>query len=260
MQAIETTDRTLLRRLLAPHPLRATYMLGDLDPSYFRFTRWFVAGPKADTPTGVAMLYDGLRLPLLLTHGDPASLEVALQEALPHLPERIFLQIEDAHEAIVGRWYGLERLRAMLRMGLHREAYRPPEIDRSQVVALGHQDTAAIMGLFRFYPDAFFEPYQLESKCYFGVRDRDELVAVAGVHIISEEFRVAALGNVLTHPEHRGKGLARACISRVLDSVFERVPCVGLNVLAENRRAQSTFASLGFEHHSDFLDGLAIQS
>ncbi|MFH9350516.1 GNAT family N-acetyltransferase [Kitasatospora sp. NPDC017646] len=38
-------------------------------------------------------------------------------------------------------------------------------------------------------------------------------VAAAGVHVHSAAHRVAVLGNVVTHPDARGRGLARACVT-----------------------------------------------
>src|SRR5258708_6589259 len=44
---------------------------------------------------------------------------------------------------------------------------------------------------------------------------RGRLVSVAGSHVVSAEFAVGATGNVLTHADSRGRGLASATTTAV---------------------------------------------
>jgi predicted GNAT family acetyltransferase len=84
----------------------------------------------------------------------------------------------------------------------------------------------------------------LEPGQYLGAFAGDEIVAVAGVHVYSERYRVAALGNVSTHPRHRGRGLGTAALCRRL---LGRVDRIGLNVKADNAAARRCHEKLGFE-------------
>lgn len=258
MYAVETNDRALLRSVLASSPVRAAYMLGDLDPNYVRYTRWFVASDEPDGPIGaVAMLYSGLRIPVVLTYGEARLLRPALSRVLELMPGPAYLQIQQGHDAAVAQLYDVSPLRPLVRMGLTRNTYVRPGTADVDVMRLGHGDTAALMQLYQYYPDAFFEPYQLEGGHYFGVREGDRLLAVAGVHVVSEEFQVAVIGNVVTHPEARGRGLARTCVARQLDELLELVPLVALNVPDDNDSAHRTFGALGFTADCSFLEGLA---
>jgi hypothetical protein len=45
------------------------------------------------------------------------------------------------------------------------------------------------------YPGNWFEPYTLETGCYYGIRHGASLISVAGVHVYSQHYKVAALGN-----------------------------------------------------------------
>lgn len=66
-------------------------------------------------------------------------------------------------------------------------------------------DLAEITELYSVsYPGNWFDPGKLDTELYFGVREAKKLVAVAGVHVYSAQQRVAALGNIATHPEYRG--------------------------------------------------------
>ena len=236
-------------------------MLGDLDPAYFRFTRWFVAQSEEQKSfDSIAMLYSGLRLPVLLTHGDANGLEAAVERAVQEIPGTIYTQMEEDHDVVLARYYKMGDVRSMIRMGLNKEDFSfRADTESGDVVQLSHADTADLMELYSFYPDAFFEPYQLETGYYFGIRVGERLAAVAGVHVISEEFQVAAIGNIVTHPDFRGRGLAQSCVSHLVTKLFERVDTIALNVPEENHKARKTFESLGFSTHTRFLEGVATR-
>ena len=84
-------------------------------------------------------------------------------------------------------------------------------------------------------------------KTFLGVLDRDDWIAVAGVHVVSRSMRVAALGNVATDPRRRGRGLGRTVCAAVVEALANDVDIVGLNVAADNAGAIACYRSLGFE-------------
>jgi ribosomal protein S18 acetylase RimI-like enzyme len=93
---------------------------------------------------------------------------------------------------------------------------------------------------------AFFVPELLDTGWYLGLRTDGDLAAVAGVHVISERYGVAAIGNVLTHPAHRRRGLARALVATLAHRLLAAVPTVGLNVGVDNTAARALYDDLGF--------------
>ena len=60
------------------------------------------------------------------------------------------------------------------------------------------------------YPDTVFSAWMVQTGWYYGIRHGQAIVSVAGVHVYSSVYKVAALGNVTTHPDWRGRGLGRA--------------------------------------------------
>ncbi|MFB6374444.1 MAG: GNAT family N-acetyltransferase, partial [Bradymonadaceae bacterium] len=73
-----------------------------------------------------------------------------------------------------------------------------------------------------------------------------------------EEYDVAAIGNLVTHPKARGQGYATACTGRLLDELFEEVSLVALNVRNDNSPAISVYTSFGFQQNSTFWEGRAV--
>ena len=63
-------DKDELRRFLQKKPYQNAYLLGDLDPQFFPFCKWFGFYDDDDELAGLVLLYHGLRVPVLITSGD----------------------------------------------------------------------------------------------------------------------------------------------------------------------------------------------
>src|SRR5205085_664973 len=83
------------------------------------------------------------------------------------------------------------------------------------LVRLGPADLPAVRRLYADgapageEPDSF-APSMLETGVFFGWREDAELAAVAGTHLVVPAEGVAAIGNVYTRRDRRGRGLATA--------------------------------------------------
>ena len=83
------------------------------------------------------------------------------------------------------------------------------------------------------YPENWFDQRMLETNQYFGVWKDDKLVSIAGIHVYSEVYRVAALGNITTHPFYRNNGYGTLVTARLCQSLSEKVDHIGLNVKSQ---------------------------
>ena len=70
---------------------------------------------------------------------------------------------------------------------------------------------------------------------------------MAGVHVLSREYRVAARGNITTHPDFRDQGFATAATAGLCTRVLDHVDLIGLNVRTDNRAAVHAYQKIGFE-------------
>ena len=104
---------------------------------------------------------------------------------------------------------------------------------------LGAADLADIEAFYRTaYPGTWFAARMLATGRYVGIREDGRLVCVAGVHVHSPTWGVAALGNVATLPERRGEGLARAaCAALCRLLLADGIETIALNVRADNAPA-----------------------
>jgi predicted GNAT family acetyltransferase len=87
----------------------------------------------------------------------------------------------------------------------------------------------------------------LETNRYFGIRRDGSWISVAGIHVYSPHYGVAALGNITTLPQFRGQGLATATTAKLCRTLLQDVDHIGLNVKADNASAIACYKRLGFE-------------
>lgn len=244
-----------IAEFLAKERVANAYPLGYLDASYADECRWFGASLDGIL-RAIVLVYDGLSRPGVFTAGDAPGVAAIFHDFAESRPERATAHVAPEHESAL--LHGMRTrapLRRMHRMALRREDFRDDGQAEADVVRLTHGDTAAIMQLYSVWPDHFFEPYQLGSGLYFGVRDGNRLVSIAGIHNVSPSADVAAIGNLVTHPDARGRGYALQCTSRLLREVFARVSLATLDVEHGNEPAIRTYRHFGFYHDSDFLEG-----
>ena len=247
-----------LRRFIVDRPVECAYLLGYLSTEYSRRARAFILEEEITTTPdteieahstrvrSLLFIYSGLTLPTVWTYGSDLDIEAILRAVNNGLPRRIYLNIEDHHAGAVRNFYSLRHRRPLLRMGLHRDHYQAVG-DTEGVISLSHSDTGSMMALFqRYYPDHLFEPAQLDLGLYCGIKHRSDLVSVAGLHLLNPEYRVAAIGNIVTDEAFRGLGYASQCVQHILDQLFEGIDHVALNVVEGNEPAIHCYRKFGF--------------
>jgi ribosomal protein S18 acetylase RimI-like enzyme len=130
-------------------------------------------------------------------------------------------------------------------------------------VRLGATDLEALRRLYADgeatgeAPDFFF-PSMLAQGVFFGHRESGELVAAAGTHLVAPEESVAAVGNVYTRRDRRGRGLATRATSAVVSELLRQgLRTIALNVERRNATAIRIYERLGFFRYCAFCEGLA---
>lgn len=263
-----TTDKREIYAFVQRDRVYAAYAIGDLEVAMFADTSWYLV--EADgAARGLALLYGGLKPPILLTMGEPDAVAAAL--AVMPLPECIYMAAQCEHLPAIERVYDFsaDRVRRMVRMNVTTETFRPATCGRGDpaptVRRLGLDDLPAIEALYRhggaYAPDAF-HPRQVADGVFYGVlapvaSSQDEaLLAVAGTHLIAPNWGVAAVGNVFTHPAWRGQGLARLVTSAVTEELLSRGMLVVLNVDQGNAAAIHIYESLGYRTHCPYVEGI----
>jgi predicted GNAT family acetyltransferase len=120
--------------------------------------------------------------------------------------------------------------------------------DGPEAAALGLADLNEALAFYeQSYPGNWFDARMLETGRYYGLWDAGRLVSVAGVHVYSRRYRVAALGNIATDPAHRRKGYGTLVTAQLCRTLLGETDHIGLNVKADNEAAMRCYQRLGFE-------------
>lgn len=261
-------------------PFLHLYALGDLDDFFRPHARWWGLTGAADLGAGglggelreVILLYDPGTLPVLLAFTrDADRMAEFLAEIRDRLPARFYAHLSPGVEAALADGFRLESHGQHLRMGLIDDSrlpaagerpgerrgagndLRPRTAGAATLAALSRADLTEVLEFFvASYPGNWFDPRMLDTGQYIGARIDGRLCAVAGVHVYSEAYGVAALGNIATRPEHRGKGLAGLVTGALCRQLRRGVDWIGLNVHAQNAAAIACYRRLGFARVADY--------
>jgi ribosomal protein S18 acetylase RimI-like enzyme len=253
-QTVELTDKPRILEYLETDRFYAAYAIGDLEPEMFAQCTWVGAEAKGRLQA-LALHFRGLEPPALLLMGDTEGLRAILDGALH--PERVYLTCRPAHLSMVRGFYAWDRTTLMWRMVLKAARFRPGERTGACIrLGLGHSDRLG--ELYSLGGGVAFSPAQVQHGVFYGVLIKGQVVAVAGTHLVSPTYGVAAVGNVFTHPGHRGRGYGTATTSAVVAELLQRgIRDVVLNVSQDNTVAISIYERLGFEPYCPFLEGPA---
>lgn len=242
-------DRSAIEAYLRADPYLHLYELGDLDERFWPQTQWYgwlVEGRLR----AVALLYSAFRPPVLLALASPAhqeDLRSLLAALTPLLPVDLYAHLTPGLEACFTSFYRLEHHGLHLKMALAAPE-RVGGIATSGVLQLTEPDLPDLERLYaEHYPDNAFDPHLLSTGCTFGLRQGGQLACVAGVHVFSPTYRVAALGNIVTHRAYRGRGLGTRVTARLIQHLLPQVDQIGLNVKDDNLPALAIYEKLGFK-------------
>jgi ribosomal protein S18 acetylase RimI-like enzyme len=199
------------------------------------------------------LLYTGLDDPVILAISEePEAMRALLKSILHLLPRRIYSHLSEGVAEAFAADYHIESNGQYYKMLLTDPA-QLDTVDTSSVVGVSTADQAGIEQLFAdSYPGNWFDPRMLETGQYYGVRQGEKWTSVGGVHVYSPEYRVAALGNVTTHPDSRGQGLATATCARLCRELQATTDYIGLNVNQSNKSAIHCYQRLGFEQKASY--------
>jgi len=248
VKTIGLDDKHAIEAFLRRNPCLHLYGLGDLDDRFWPGTTWY-ARVDGGVIRAIALLYRGLALPTLLALGDEEipHLEDLLRSILPLLPRRFYAHLSPGLAGILREHYRLDSHGQHEKMALVRPELLPfteiPGVER-----LTEADQDEVLRFYaRSYPGTWFEPEMLGLGPYFGMRGPAGLVSIAGAHVWSAAYRVAALGNIATHPEYRGQGYAQAVTGTLCTYLLPTADTLGMNVRSDNAPAIACYRALGFE-------------
>jgi ribosomal protein S18 acetylase RimI-like enzyme len=240
------TDKNEIRALLRRDPGWSVYALGDLAPPMFGKTLWFVPD--------LTLVVQDFGTAILFAMGLGS-----VREALESVARPVHLQVQGDALDEVARHAVVSSPRLMWRMTRTGGRVASASAATSRLNA---SDVPALQALYADgessgeSPDFFF-PSMVANGVFHGIFEGPGLVAAAGTHLLAREEGAAAIGNVYTRHDRRGRGLGRLVTSAVVGDLAG-IETIGLNVRADNDAARHLYESLGFARHCEFYEALAM--
>jgi RimJ/RimL family protein N-acetyltransferase len=254
-RAVDLTDDAAIERFLRRDVHLNIYQIGDLDDFFRPYTVWH-GWMDGDELLAVVLIYNGLARPTLLALSQPhdRNLTRLLNEIGDKLPDDFYAHLTEGAEAALSDDFEITSDSRNLKMALL-EPSLLEGIDTSAAVRLTTEDKDELTDFYKIsYPEGWFDSRMLETGMTFGIRDSESLVSVAGIHVYSQSRRVAALGNIATRPDRRGRGLAAAVTARLCRELRRHVDYIGLNVKGDNIAAVACYERLGFRRVANYFE------
>jgi len=241
-------DKKQIEAFLLRHRHLNFYHLGDLDDFFWPYTTWYALQEDGEIKA-LNLFYSGIVPPVLLgiENDNLGEMKTLLETSLPLLPAHFYTHLSPGLEDILQDGYSLDHHGEHYKMNLI-DLAKLDEIDTSDVVPLASENLGEIEILYRdSYPGNWFDARMLETGQYVGIREDGSLVSVAGIHVYSPVYKIAALGNITTHPAKRGQGLGTTVIAGLCKRLLKTVDAIGLNVRSDNTPAIKAYEKIGFE-------------
>jgi GNAT superfamily N-acetyltransferase len=235
-------DPAAIRAILEPEREYAAYALAQLDTRLFAANQWVISRGESGREALVVHSHSGLGNALFAI-GDPTALDIALSL---HPGARFsFGSLKLEHKPIVQKYYVMTRPQLMQRMTISRDKFEHAE---GAAVRLTPPDVPLVNRLYSIEGGATaYVASHMTDGVYYGVFENGDLISIAGTHVVSRNEGVAVVGNVFTHPRHRGKGHATLATSAVTKELLQFCELVVLTVEAQNDAAVRVYTRLGYK-------------
>ncbi len=246
-----TEDKKKLFNHFQKDPVLFSYFIGDLDDFFFPLCKWpIIDNDKGDIEDAL-LVFNNPRFVCVQALGLTDRFTELLKDAIPQLPDRFYCHYLQEYKTVFAQHFEEKPLSTHWKMKL--ADYRKQHNDNDVIRKLEMSDLNPVFDLYEAsYPDRYFDERLLATGKFFGMFDGAKAIAVAGVHVYSQEYKIAVLGSITTHPDYRGKGLATKVTSRIIEELQKSVDLITLNVQGDNAPAIRCYEKVGFVNHCDY--------
>lgn len=203
----------------------------------------------------ITMINMNYHIPVVLAasfDNEKYSIEL-IKEIKKFLPSKFYTHIDKTTLEKVFDPNNIFELEEYMNMGLCDYDILDKKHD-NKAVRLGFKDINTIKELISIsYPGAWLDDDLVKLNENFGMYIDEKLISFAGIHAYSEQYQVAAIAHVTTHPDYRKRGYAEKVVEALSESLKAKVKFIGLNVKVNNLQAINCYKKLGFKEFGRFI-------
>jgi len=234
----------------------SAYLLADTETPFVQHSHFFI--DTSDREPAVVLLYRHPSFSAVGAYGSANGLWRVVNR-VPVWPRTALLLVQPPALDVFQSIYKTVSVLPTLRMSVTAEMFRPMALCPTRFLA--PVDLPALNDLLGQYADSAFTVDQLEDGVFAAVVDPaspSRFLSVAGTHVWCRKHRIAAVGNVFTRPDVRGRGYAEATTSAVTGHLLGHgCDDVVLNVREVNTTAIRLYERLGYRTTCHFFEGTA---
>jgi len=224
------------------------YQIGDLDDFFWDFTDWYALSEDGQLKQ-IILIYSGTELPVMIALCDNKldEMKLLLDKIKTDLPKKYYSHLSEGLAEVLEKIYSYTSHGTYLKMSLREENLNCMQ-ENNNIKRLIVSDLDLVKKFYsESYSDNWFDKRMLETGKYFGFLAEGEITGISGIHVYSPSYRVAVLGNITTHPIHRGKSICTTLTSALCKDLFQTVDKIGLNVHSQNKAAIRSYEKVGFK-------------
>lgn len=255
---IFSTNKEYLLKHFRKDPVLFAYHIADLDDRFFPHCQWGVSHKSYTQIEEAILIYHGTGTPTVLAFGLTNSFRGLLTEICELLPSRCFCHFFAKDRPILEQEFIVEPIGSCFKMKL--ETFKPTdrklEAGESVVVLTPEYQEQLVAFYKESFPGNYYDPKMHSTNKYLAVMQGTTLCAVAGVHAISDTNKIAVLGNIATHPDHRGRGYSQIVTSALVELLVKEKKMVALNVRTDNDAARQVYTKLGFVRTHEYEEAI----
>lgn len=245
-----------IAHFLRHHTFHHVYHVGSIKYSHWPHTN-YITKTEGDKLLGVVYINQELNPPtvIAISEEDPNHLRELLAQNLDRLPDTFYGHFNPGLDEVLDgfqcRHMGdYQKLRLLKPKVLD-------EIDTSEVVNYGVEHIEELIEFFnQSDADHYFDPRMVETGYYYGCQKDGRIASVAGLHVYSDRFNISTVGNVATHPDYRGQGLATLATAKLCRELVKKDYQITVNIpVDENRdKVAQGYSRVGFELAADYRE------
>jgi RimJ/RimL family protein N-acetyltransferase len=249
-------SKSQLERFLSRDKHLNMYSLGDLDNRFWGHNIWYSQKNGKDI-RNLIQIYTGFDIPTLISFPeDLESYKPFFDKVAAYLPVKLMFHLLPDTLDVYKQYYQVSSLKRMLNMGL-KDTSSIKSYQTEETIPLKMSHITKIKQLYaEAYPDNYFDPEMLKTGMFYGILIDNRLVSIAGIHVYSPRYKIAALGSITTHPDYRNRGFAGMLVAKVCSELLKKVDTIGLNVSADNGSAIHLYEKLGFVKNKELIEGI----